>query len=158
MPGFSDLSISRRRFLQVVAASGVVAACTPSSNNSAAPAGSPAGSSGAGSSGAAASGTVTVSYPDEAGFKPKYVEQAAAAAKANGVDVKIELEKIGDDVYYPKLLLRLDSNDVPDVFHFGGGSIGELADAGYIEPLDSYIAQWADWSQYPDAVKSGSPS
>ena len=155
MPGFSDLSISRRRFLQVVAASGVVAACTPSSNNSAAPAGSPAGSSGAGSSGAAASGTVTVSYPDEAGFKPKYVEQAAAAAKANGVDVKIELEKIGDDVYYPKLLLRLDSNDVPDVFHFGGGSIGELADAGYIEPLDSYVAQWADWSQYPDAVKSG---
>ena len=155
MPGFSDLSISRRRFLQVVAASGVVAACTPSSNNSAAPAGSPAGSSGAGSSGAAASGTVTVSYPDEAGFKPKYVEQAAAAAKAKGVDVKIELEKIGDDVYYPKLLLRLDSNDVPDVFHFGGGSIGELADAGYIEPLDSYIAQWADWSQYPDAVKSG---
>ena len=155
MPGFSDLSISRRRFLQVVAASGVVAACTPSSNNSAAPAGSPAGSSGAGSSGAAASGTVTVSYPDEAGFKPKYVEQAAAAAKANGVDVKIELEKIGDDVYYPKLLLRLDSNDVPDVFHFGGGSIGELADAGYIEPLDSYVAQWADWSQYPDAAKSG---
>ena len=155
MPGFSDLSISRRRFLQVVAASGVVAACTPSSNNSAAPAGSPAGSSGAGSSGAAASGTVTVSYPDEAGFKPKYVEQAAAAAKAKGVDVKIELEKIGDDVYYPKLLLRLDSNDVPDVFHFGGGSIGELADAGYIEPLDSYVAQWADWSQYPDAVKSG---
>jgi multiple sugar transport system substrate-binding protein len=155
MPDLSNLSISRRRFLQVVAASGVVAACTPSSNNASAPAGSPAGSSGAGSSGAAASGTVTVSYPDEAGYKPKYVEQAAAAAKKAGVDVKIDLQKIGDDDYYTKLLLRLDSNDVPDVFHFGGSSIGELADAGYIEPLDAYVAQWADWSQYPDAVKSG---
>jgi multiple sugar transport system substrate-binding protein len=151
VPDLSQLSISRRRFLQVVAASGVVAACTPSSNNSAAP----AGSSGAGSSAAAASGTVTVSYPDEAGYKPKYVEQAAAAAKTAGVDVKIDLQKIGDDDYYTKLLLRLDSNDVPDVFHFGGSSIGELADAGYIEPLDAYVAQWADWSQYPDAVKSG---
>jgi multiple sugar transport system substrate-binding protein len=155
VPDLSQLSISRRRFLQVVAASGVVAACTPSSNNSAPPAGSPAGSSGASSSAAAASGTVTVSYPDEAGYKPKYVEQAAAAAKTAGVDVKIDLQKIGDDDYYTKLLPRLDSNDVPDFFHFGGSSIGELADAGYIEPLDAYVAQWADWSQYPDAVKSG---
>src|SRR4051812_46042950 len=158
MPDLSQLSISRRRFLQVVAASGVVAACTPSSNTSTAPstaAGSPAGSSGAASSGGALTGTVTVSYPDEAGFKPKYVEQAAAAAQKNGVTVNIDLQKIGDDDYYTKLLLRLDSNDVPDVFHFGGSSIGELADAGYIEPLDAYVAQWADWSQYPDAVKSG---
>jgi multiple sugar transport system substrate-binding protein len=41
------------------------------------------------------------------------------------------------------------------VFHVGGSSIGELAEASYIEPLDDYVSQWADWSQYPDAVKSG---
>jgi multiple sugar transport system substrate-binding protein len=154
------LPLSRRRFMQVLAASGVVAACSPASSASpSAVASGPAGSSGGSpaTSGAAVTGTINVSYPDEAGLKPKYVEQAAAAVKAQfpGADVKIDLQKIGDDDYYTKLLLRLDSNDIPDVFHFGGSSIGELVDAGYIEPLDAYLAQWADWSQYPDAVKSG---
>ena len=56
-------------------------------------------------------GTVTVSYPDEAGFKPKYVEQAAAAVKAkfSGLNVKIDLQKINSDDYYTKLLLQLDN-------------------------------------------------
>ena len=134
------LSISRRRFLQIAAATGVVVACGPAvtSGGAAATAGKP-------------TGTVTVSYPDEAGFKPKYVEQAAAALKSQypGVDVKIDLQKIGSDDFYTKLLLRLDGNDVPDVIHVGGNLIGELADAGYIEPLDGYTKQWADWSQYP---------
>lgn len=154
--------ISRRRFLQVAVASGVVAACNPTSTGGGAPtqgASAPAGGTGgsAPASGGAVSGTITVSYPDEAGLKPKYVEQAAAAVKAqfSGADVKIDLQKIGDDDYYTKLLLALDSNDAPDVFHVGGSLIGELADASYIEPLDDYVSQWPDWSQYPDAVRSG---
>jgi multiple sugar transport system substrate-binding protein len=140
-------AVSRRRFLQIAAATGVVVACGP-----AAPAGgSPMASAGK------ITGTVTVSYPDEAGFKPKYVEQAAAAVKSkfSGVDVKIDLQKINSDDYYTKLLLRLDGNDVPDVTHVSGENIGELADAGYIEPLDDYVKQWDEWKNYPDAVKSG---
>ena len=154
--------MSRRRFLQVAVASGVVVACSPSSTGSSSPTqGASAPASGAGgsppASGAAISGTVNVTYPDEAGFKPKYVEQAAAAVKQQypGVDVKIDLQKIGDDDFYTKLLLRLDSGDIPDVIHLGGSLIGELSDAGYIEPLDSYVAAWEDWKQYPDAVKTG---
>src|SRR5207302_9264662 len=34
-------------------------------------------------------------------------------------------------------------------------SVGELADAGYIEPLDKYVSQWGDWKDYPQAVKDG---
>jgi len=164
--------ITRRRFLQLGAVAAVAAACSPAgtSTSSSAPAGStaagssgPGGSTAAGGSGApagsgaAVTGTVNVSYPDEAGLKPKYVEQAAAALKAqySGVDVKIDLQKVGDDDYYTKLLLALDSGTGPDVFHVGGSSIGELAEASYIEPLDNYVSQWADWSQYPDSVKSG---
>jgi len=159
--------ITRRRFLQLAAASAVVAACSPSavSTGSSGPGGStaaggsaPAGGSGVPpSSGGGVTGTINVSYPDEAGLKPKYVEQAAAAVKAqfSGADVKIDLQKVGDDDFYTKLLLALDSGTGPDVFHVGGSSIGELADASYIEPLDDYVSQWADWSQYPDAVKSG---
>jgi multiple sugar transport system substrate-binding protein len=156
--------MTRRRFLQVAVASSVVVACSPSATGSGAPASAPAGgasgapgSGGAPASTAAISGTVNVTYPDEAGFKPKYVEQAAAAVKAqfSGVDVKIDLQKIGDDDFYTKLLLRLDSGDVPDVIHVGGSLIGELSDAGYIEPLDAYVGAWEDWKQYPDAVKGG---
>jgi multiple sugar transport system substrate-binding protein len=137
-------TLSRRRFLQLSAAAALVAACGPASG------GSP-------SSGGAISGTVNVTYPDQAGFKPKYVQQAAAAVhqQFSGVNVNIDLQKIDDDSFYTKLLLRLSSGDVPDVFHVAGTSIGALADAGYIEPLDSYIGAWSDWSQYPDAVKSG---
>ena len=156
--------ITRRRFLQLSAVTAVAAACNPSAvgSPSAAPGGtSPsagsAGSVGPGSSGGTVTGTINVSYPDEAGLKPKYVEQAAAAVKTQypGADVKIDLQKIGDDDYYTKLLLALDSGTGPDVFHIGGSQIGELAEASYIEPLDNYVGQWADWSQYPDAVRSG---
>ena len=153
--------ISRRRFLQLTAASAVVAACSPSAIGSSSPArgaSSPAGgSAGAPPSSGGVTGTINVSYPDEAGLKPKDVEQAAAAVKKqfSGADVKIDLQKVGDDDYYTKLLLALDSGNGPDVFHVGGSSIGELVDASYIEPLDDYVSQWADWAQYPDAVKGG---
>jgi multiple sugar transport system substrate-binding protein len=154
--------MSRRRFLGVAIATGVVAACSPSSIGTAAPTqGTSAPPSGAGGttppSVSAISGTVNVTYADEAGFKPKYVQQAADAVTAqySGVSVKIDLQKIGDDDFYTKLLLRLDSGDVPDVIHVGGSLIGELSDAGYIEPLDTYLAAWEDWKQYPKAVQDG---
>lgn len=136
-------TISRRRFLQLSATAALVAACSPSGLGK--------------SSGSGISGTVNVTYPDQAGLKPKYVVQAAAAVtkQFSGVDVKIDLQKIDDGEFYTKLLLRLASGDVPDVFHVGGTSIGELADAGYIEPLDSYVAAWSDWAQYPDSVRGG---
>src|SRR5438046_8384067 len=139
---------SRRTFLKVAGATAVVVACAPAAQQGGA---SPSQAKGL-------TGTITVSYPDELGVKPKYVDQAAQAVqtKNSGTTVKVDLQKISDDLYYPKLLLALQSGaDVPDVFHFGGDSIGELADAGYIEPLDSYVNAWADWSQYPAPIKNG---
>jgi multiple sugar transport system substrate-binding protein len=139
-----DQTLSRRRFLQLSAA-GLVAACGPASGGSSS------------NSGGSLSGTVNVTYPDQAGFKPKYVQQAAGAVhqQFSGVTVNIDLQNIDDDSFMTKLLLRLSSGDVPDVFHVSGTSIGELADAGYIEPLDSYLSSWSDWAQYPEAVRSG---
>ena len=60
------VSLSRRAFLQAMAATGVVVACGTS------PSTTPSGSA----KPATVSGTVTVSYPDELGAKPKYVEKA----------------------------------------------------------------------------------
>lgn len=145
---------SRRTFLKVAAATGVVVACTPAAQ----PSPSPSPTSVVASQTKGLTGTIIVSYPDELGVKPKYVDQAAQQVQSNNpsATVKIDLQKVSDDLYYPKLLLALQSGtDVPDVFHFGGDSIGELADAGYIEPLDNYVNAWADWKQYPDSIKKG---
>lgn len=106
---------------------------------------------------AALSGSITVSYPDQAGYKPKYVNQAADAVQKDnpGATVKVDLQQIGDDDYYTKLLLALDSGSGPDVFHYGGSAAGELSEAGYLEPLDSYLASWPDWAKYyPASVQS----
>lgn len=105
----------------------------------------------------ALSGEITVSYPDEAGKKPKFVQQAADNVVAANPDAKvnIDLQKVDGGTFLTSLLLKLDSGDAPDVFHVGGDQIGALADAGYIDPLDDYLANWPDWAQYPDSVKSG---
>src|SRR5947207_14768617 len=149
--GRSMSTYSRRKFLKVAAATGLVVACAPAASPSVSPSGA------APSQAKGLTGTITVSYPDELGVKPKYVDMAAQAvmSKNSGSTVKIDLQKVSDDVYYTKLLLTLQGGDVPDVFHFGGDSIAELADAGYIEPLDSYVNAWADWKQYPDSIKKG---
>ena len=104
------------------------------------------------------SGTITVGYADELGAKPKYVEQAKAAVEEANPDatVEIDLRQVAGGDYTTQLLLALDSGEGPDVIHIGGDRIGALADAGYIEPLDAYVAEWTDWeSQYPEAVKGG---
>jgi len=37
-----------------------------------------------------------------------------------------------------------------------GSAIGELSDAGYIEPLDAYLAKWPDWQEYyPESIRGG---
>ncbi|MGH2490125.1 MAG: twin-arginine translocation signal domain-containing protein, partial [Candidatus Limnocylindria bacterium] len=67
------MRISRRTFLKATAATGVVVACG-------APAATPPAATATGK--AAIAGTITVSYPDELGLKPKYVDKAAADLKA----------------------------------------------------------------------------
>src|SRR6478735_7455676 len=91
----------------------------------------------------ALSGEITVSYPDEAGKKPKYVQQAADnVTKANpDAKINIDLQKVDGGTYMTSLLLKLDSGDSPDVFHVGGDQIGALADAGYIDPHDAFLAK-----------------
>jgi len=164
---------SRRHFLRRAIAFGIgttlVAACGPSAAGSQpttapapasqltqAPAATPAQAAPA-QTGANLTGTITVSYPDELGKKPPYVQAAAdQVTKANpNAKITVDLQKIGGGDYYTKLLLGLQGGAGPDVTHLGGDSIGEMVDAGYLAPLDDYVGRWADWKLYPDAVKQG---
>ncbi|MGI8485713.1 MAG: extracellular solute-binding protein [Thermomicrobiales bacterium] len=144
-------SMSRRTMIGHGAAIGAGLALAGTGGASAAPA----------SSGHAAvrlqglTGEITVSYADTAGYKPKYVQQAADAVTKANPDAKVKLNRDESNDAYTKLLLALDSGDSPDVIHTAGGNMGELADAGYIQPLDDYIAKWEDWKYYPESVRAG---
>ena len=129
----------------------------PAAQPTSAPAAAPTAQAAPAQTGANLTGTITVSYPDEAGKKPPYVQAAAdQVTKANpSAKVTVDLQKIADGDYYTKLLLALQSGSGPDVTHLGGDSIGEMVDANYLAPLDDYLAKWADWKLYPDAVKQG---
>lgn len=146
-------SISRRRALGgslALAAAGLVAACggsQPSPPRAATSVPTPRG----------LSGTITVSYPDELGKKPPYVERAAAAVMAAhpGATVRIDLRRVSSGDYYTQLVQRMQQGDVPDVFHVSGERIGELVDAGRVAPLDEFLALWPDWRYYPEAIREG---
>lgn len=160
---------TRRSFLlrTIILAGGstLLAACGPSSSSSSstsssaptAAASKPAGQAAPAQSGTNLTGTITVSYPDELGQKPPYVQAAADAVTGANPQAKItiDLQKISSGDYYTKLLLALQGGSGPDVTHVGGDSIGEMVDAGYLAPLDDYVGKWADWKNYPDAVKQG---
>ena len=61
-----------------------------------------------------------------------------SAAVANPeATVTIDLRQIAGGEYTTQLLLQLDSGEGPDVIHIGGDRIGALAEAGFIEPLES---------------------
>ncbi len=155
---------SRRAFLRqalAAGAAGMIAGC--GGNRGARDTGRQAAVSGGAEPSAVPSvsrgltGTITVSYSDELGKKPAYVEQAAANVrrKHSGAAVTIDRQKMSEDVYYAGLLQRLATDDVPDVIHVNGERIGELADAGYIIPLDEYVVGWPDWKYYPPWVTAG---
>ena len=171
---------NRRRFLRqtlsLALGTTLLAACGPGSTAQPTPAsGGPAPASGGPTSAPAAqakpttappaqttaggnvSGALTVSYPDELGKKPPYVQAAAdQVMKANpNAKITVDLQKISSGDYYTKLLLALQGGSGPDVTHVGGDTIGEMVDAGYLAPLDEYVAKWDDWKMYPDAVKQG---
>jgi multiple sugar transport system substrate-binding protein len=102
-------------------------------------------------------GSIVVAYADELGKKPKYVEQAAATVRQSNpaATVTVELDRVSASEFYPTLMRSLAAGDVPDVIHVAGDRIGELADAGYIAPLDDYVRDWPDWRYYSPTVKDG---
>lgn len=149
------ITSNRRQLLRTAAATGAAAALSTVAAHGVVAA--PLARAGVTALRQGVAGEITVSYPDELGKKPPYVDQAAEAVRAANpsATVNVDLQKVGGDDFYTKLLLALDAGDAPDVFHVGGGRIGELADAGYIAPLDEMVGAWADWQYYPESVRSG---
>ncbi|MFD4959539.1 extracellular solute-binding protein [Microbacterium sp. NPDC058389] len=71
-------------------------------------------------------------------------------------DRKVELVPIEaeQDQYFTKLALMNGSADTaPDVIYEDTFQIRSDAAAGYLQPIDDYLADWDDWSLYDDGAK-----
>lgn len=75
--------------------------------------------------------------------------------KANsGMTVELTAIEGEQDQYFTKLALMNGSKDTaPDVMYEDAFQIRTDAAAGYLNPIDDYVAKWSDWSQYTDSVK-----
>lgn len=82
-----------------------------------------------------------------------------AAQKAKGVTAKVTFNGSGveDEQYKTKLELNLKTGSGADVFAADGIWLGELASAGYVEPLDTVVGDtaksWDGWKQISEAVQ-----
>jgi multiple sugar transport system substrate-binding protein len=78
----------------------------------------------------------------------------AYEAKHKGVTVKLVPIEAQQNDYFTKLaLMNRASATAPDVMYEDTFMIKSDAEAGYLAPLDSYVAKWADWKQFPDNAK-----
>lgn len=79
-------------------------------------------------------------------------KQYEAAHK--GTTVKLIPIQAAENDYYTKLsLMNRSASTAPDVLYEDTFLIKSDASAGYLAPLDSYVAKWKDWSKFPDNAK-----
>ncbi len=57
--------------------------------------------------------------------------------------------------YLNQLALQLFTHTAPDVFLMLGLGSGELAQGGFVLPLDDYLSRWDGWAQYGDQAQFG---
>lgn len=83
---------------------------------------------------------------------PKFEQQMAA----EGQDVKVEVitSALSDEDYKARLALDIQGKRGADVIAFDSFWVPEFAEAHMLLPLDQYVAQWPDWSQFYDSMKT----
>lgn len=72
-------------------------------------------------------------------------------------DVTVDLQPVSaaDEDYKTRLALSHRSAETaPDVFYQDTTTIRADAEAGYLLPLDDYVAEWEDWSQFSEAAQA----
>ena len=72
-----------------------------------------------------------------------------------GWQVKLEPIAADENDYYTKLsLMNRTPNTAPDISYEDTFLVNTDIQAGFLAPLDDYLAKWADWSQFTDNAKS----
>jgi len=75
--------------------------------------------------------------------------------KHPGMTVKLIPIQAAENDYYTKLnLMQRSSSTAPDVLYEDTFLINSDIQAGYLKPLDPYLAKWSDWSKFADSAKA----
>jgi multiple sugar transport system substrate-binding protein len=103
--------------------------------------------------------TLTVAYQKFGAFVQ--MDQLMTHVKAEyekahkGMTVKLVPIQADENSYYTKLnLMSRSDSTAPDVLYEDTFLVNSDIDAGYLAPVDSYLAKWKDWSQFTAASKS----
>jgi len=103
--------------------------------------------------------TITVAYQKFGTFVQmddhmKKVKTAYEAAHP-GYTVKLVPIEASENDYYTKLsLMNRSASTAPDVMYEDTFLVNTDIQAGFLAPIDDYLAKWADWSQFSDAAKT----
>lgn len=108
--------------------------------------------------GGADDGTIRVAYQKTASFTAMddLMKKVKAEYEKAYTDRKVELVPIEaeQDQYFTKLALMNGSADTaPDVIYEDTFQIRSDAAAGYLVPIDEYLADWDGWGLYDDGAK-----
>jgi multiple sugar transport system substrate-binding protein len=111
------------------------------------------------SSSDSSSKTITVAYQRFGSFiqlddQMKKVKAEYEKAHA-GYTVKLVPIAASENDYYTKLsLMNRSASTAPDVMYEDTFLVNTDIKAGFLAPLDDYLAKWPDWSQFTDTSKS----
>jgi multiple sugar transport system substrate-binding protein len=85
----------------------------------------------------------------------KVIPGFEAAMKEQGKDVKVDLiaDQLTDEQFMTKMTQQLIAGQAPDVLDIGENMAIAWSSAGYLAPLDDYLADWDGYSHYYPAVK-----
>ena len=102
----------------------------------------------------AAPQTLTVSFPGDTRSETmeQIIDSFIAMKASQGVLVTVETNQPTEG-YLDQLLLDFTANVGPDVMSLSAETIPELVSAEYLMPLDSMVAGWDEWGNFPDGMK-----
>ena len=99
------------------------------------------------------SGEITVQFSSRGGALEAAVTQVTAALQAANPGAKITIADPIGGSYETQLALALNTGQGPDVFLVTSALMAEIAEAGFVAPLDGYTAAWPDWEQFLPVFK-----
>lgn len=79
-------------------------------------------------------------------------EQFEAANEGMTVEL-VPIEALEADYFTKLALMNQSAATAPDVMYEDTFKVKSDAEAGYILPLDDYLADWDDWDQFPDNAR-----
>jgi multiple sugar transport system substrate-binding protein len=105
-----------------------------------------------------ASTTIKVAYSKFGNFTQmddhmKAVKEQYEAANEGMTVELVPIEALENDYFTKLALMNQSEATAPDVMYEDTFKVKSDAEAGYILPLDEYIAEWDDWEQFPENAR-----